>query len=153
MNRTAKLITALVTACSMTPAFAQDYGTAKEAESMVKAAVAHVKKVGKDHAYSDFTAKKAPFADRDLYVVVYGMDGKVFAHGQNAKMVGRDMIDLKDPDGKPFVRERVDLAKSKSTFWQDYKFTDPVSKKVLPKAMYCERLDETVVCTGIYKRT
>ena len=32
-----------------------------------------------------------------------------------------------------------------------YKFTDPVTKKVLPKSMYCERLDDTVVCGGIYK--
>ncbi len=83
---------------------------------------------------------------------MYGLDGKVFAHGQNARMVGKDMIDLKDPDGKPFVRERVALARAKGTFWQDYKFTDPVSKKVLPKAMFCQKQDESVVCTGVYKR-
>lgn len=62
------------------------------------------------------------------------------------------MIDLKDPDGKAFVKERVDLAKGKGKFWHDYKFTDPVSKKVLPKSAYCEKLDETVVCAGVYKR-
>jgi signal transduction histidine kinase len=68
-------------------------------------------------------------------------------------MVGKEMIDMKDPDGKPFVQERVELAKSKGTFWQDYKFTDPVTKKVLPKAMFCQRVEETVVCSGIYKRS
>jgi cytochrome c len=26
-----------------------------------------------------------------------------------------------------------------------------VSKKIEPKQMYCERLDDTVVCGGIYK--
>ena len=61
------------------------------------------------------------------------------------------MIDLKDIDGKEFVRVRVELAKSKPNFWQDYKFTNPVSKKIEPKSMYCERLGETVVCGGIYK--
>jgi signal transduction histidine kinase len=83
--------------------------------------------------------------------VVYGLDGKVWAHGANEKMVGRVVLDLKDIDGKEFVRERVELAKAKPNFWQDYKFTNPVSRKVEPKSMYCERLDDTVVCGGIYK--
>jgi cytochrome c len=152
MRRIPVLSFAVAALLGVAPVGAEEFGTPKEAEAMVKSAVMHVKKVGKDQAYADFTGKKSPFSDRDLYVVVYGMDGKVWAHGQNAKMVGRDMIDLKDPDGKPFVKERVELAKANGMFWQDYKFTDPVSKKVLPKAMYCERLDETVVCTGIYKR-
>ena len=59
-------------------------------------------------------------------------------------MVGKNLIDLKDVDGKAFVKERVDLAQSKGTFWQDYKFTNPVSKKIEPKQMYCEKLDDAV---------
>jgi cytochrome c len=43
------------------------------------------------------------------------------------------------------------MAKSKGTFWQDYKFTNPTTKKIEPKAMYCEKLDDAVVCGGIYK--
>ena len=143
---------AFAAAIALTPAAAEEYGTAKDAEAMVKAAVAHMRKVGKEQAYFDFTFRSAPFMDRDLYVVVYGMDGRVFAHGQNARMVGREVIELKDPDGKPFVKERVELARSKGSFWQDYKFGDPISNKVLPKAMYCERLDNTIVCTSILKR-
>jgi signal transduction histidine kinase len=76
----------------------------------------------------------------------------VHAHGANDKMVGKNLIALKDIDGKEFVKERVELGKAKPTFWQDYKFTDPTTKKVIPKTAYCERLDETVVCGGIYKR-
>ena len=80
-----------------------------------------------------------------------GLDGMVYAHGANEKMVGKNLIDLKDVDGKAFVRERVELAKAKPSFWQDYKFTNPETKKIEPKSMYCERLDETIVCGGIYK--
>ena len=43
------------------------------------------------------------------------------------------------------------MGKAKVSFWQDYKFTNPESKKVEPKSMYCERLEQTVVCGGIYK--
>lgn len=132
-------------------AWAQEHASAKEAEAMVKKGVAFVKANGKDKGYAEITSKQGQFKDRDLYLVVYGLDGKVWAHGANEKMVGRVLIDLKDVDGKEFVRERTELGKAKASFWQDYKFTNPVSKKVEPKSMYCERLDDTVLCGGIYK--
>ena len=53
-------------------------------------------------------------------------------------------------DGKPYVKERVELAKKGAPFWQEYKFQDPQTKAVLPKEMYCEKLDETAVCGGVY---
>jgi signal transduction histidine kinase len=152
MQRKLLIIAALAAFGVSTGAHAKDeFGTQKEAEAMVVVAVAHIKKAGADTAYKDFTDKKAPFVDRDLYVVVYGMDGKPLAHGQNPKMVGKELMDMKDPDGKEFVKERVSLAKSKGKFWQEYKFTDPISKKVLPKQAYCEALSETIVCVGAYK--
>lgn len=130
----------------------EEFGTAKEAEAMVGKAVTRVKAVGADTAYQDFTGRAPAFTDRDLYVVVYDLNGRVLAHGQNPKMVGKDLIDLRDADGKEFVKERVELARTKGKFWHDYKFTDPVTKKVLPKSTYCERLESTAVCVGIYKR-
>ncbi len=128
-----------------------EFATKEEAVAMVKKGVAFIKAQGKDKGYAEITSKKGQFTDRDLYLVVYGLDGMVHAHGANEKQVGRNLIDLKDVDGKPFVKERVDLGRSKGTFWQDYKFTNPVTKKIEPKQMYCERLEETVVCGGVYK--
>lgn len=133
-------------------AWAAEGATPKEAEAMVKKGIAYIKANGKDKGYAEITSKQSQFKDRDLYLVVYGLDGKVWAHGANEKMVGRNLIDLKDVDGKEFVRERTELGKTKSSFWQDYKFTNPVTKKVEPKQMYCERLDDTVVCGGVYKQ-
>jgi cytochrome c len=125
--------------------------TAAEAQAMVKKGVAFIKANGKEKGYAEITNKAGQFTDRDLYLTVYGTDGTVRAHGANEKMVGKNLIDLKDVDGKAFVKERVDMAATKGTFWQDYKFTNPVTKKIEPKAMYCEKLDDTVVCGGIYK--
>lgn len=129
-----------------------DHATADEAAAMVKKAVTFIKTNGKDKGYAEISNKAGQFNDRDLYVVVYGLDGVVRAHGANEKMIGKNLIELKDIDGKAFVKERVELAQSKGTFWQDYKFTNPVSKKVEPKSMYCEKLDDVAVCGGIYKR-
>ncbi len=123
----------------------------EDALSAVKKGVAFIKANGKDKGYAEVSNKQGQFNDRDLYLVVYGLDGTVRAHGANDKMVGKNLIELKDVDGKAFVKERVDLAQAKGSFWQDYKFTNPVSKKVEPKQMYCEKLDDAVVCGGIYK--
>ena len=49
------------------------------------------------------------------------------------------------------MKERVELAEKEPSFWQSYKFMNPVTKKVEPKQMYCERLDETGVCGGVYQ--
>ena len=125
--------------------------TKEEAQAMVKKAVAHIKANGAEKSYAEISNKKGMFVDRDLYIVVYGLDGKCLAHGANEKQIGRDLIDLTDIDGKYFVKERVALAKSKPAgFWQEYKFTNPVSKKVEPKVMYCEKVGETAVCGGVY---
>lgn len=130
---------------------AEGKASAAEATAMVKKGVAFIKADGKDKGFAEISNKGGQFTDRDLYLTVYGMDGVVRAHGANEKMIGKNLIDLKDVDGKAFVKERVELAASKGTFWQDYKFTNPVTKKIEPKSMYCEKLDEVIVCGGIYK--
>ena len=123
-----------------------------EAMAMVKKGIIFIKTNGVDKGYAEISNRGGAFVDRDLYLVVYGLDGKCLAHGANPKQIGKDLIDLTDVDGKYFVKERVALAKSKPAgFWQDYKFTNPVSKKVEPKTMYCEKLGETAVCGGVYK--
>jgi len=130
---------------------AEGGATEADATAMVKKGVAFIKANGRDKGYAEVSNKAGTFKDRDLYLVVYGLDGVVRAHGANERMVGKNLIDLKDIDGKAFVRERVEMAKTKATFWQDYKFTNPENKKVEPKAMYCEKLEDAVVCGGIYK--
>ena len=74
---------------------------------MVKRAVAAIAAKGPAKAYAEITNPSGPFVDRDLYIVVYGLDGMVLAHGADAKRVGTNQIADKDPDGKAFVKERV----------------------------------------------
>jgi signal transduction histidine kinase len=128
-------------------------GTAAEATAMVDKAIAYIKKVGRDKAFADFSSKKAPWVDRDLYIVVYDMKGKVLAHGSNEKMIGKDMIDLRDNDGKYFVKERVEMMSKgpDAKGWQDYKFMNPVSSQIEPKSMYLRRFEDLIVGCGIYK--
>ena len=126
-------------------------GTAAEAEAMVKKAIAMAKAKGNDAAFAEINNKNGQFTDRDLYVFVYDMGGKVAAHGLNPKMIGKELIDMKDADGKEFVKERVEIAKTKGSGWQDYKFTDPITKMIEHKRAYVERHGDLIFGCGIYK--
>ena len=126
--------------------------TAKEAEAMVKKGVAFIKANGKDKGFAEISRRDSKdFHDRDLYLAVHTLDGTCVAHGTNEKMIGKNFIDIKDIQGKEYIKERVEFAKAKGTFWTDYHFVNPVSKKIEPKTAYCERVDEMIVCGGIYK--
>ncbi|MGV3572675.1 MAG: cache domain-containing protein [Ramlibacter sp.] len=132
---------------------AGEAATAKEAEAMVKKGVAFIKANGKEKGYAEITNRDSKdFHDRDLYLAVHRIDGTCVAHGTNEKMVGKNFIEIKDIDGKEYIKERVEFAKAKASFYTDYKFVNPVSKKIEPKTAYCERLDDTIVCGGIYKK-
>jgi len=142
---------ALVLACALLPvAHADDLVTKPEAEAMVGKALKYLKGNGKDKLYAEVSKKDGQFVDRDLYLTVYGNDGVVRAHGANAKMIGKNLMEIKDVDGKYFVKERVELAKKNKPFWQEYKFTKPGSGKIEPEAMYCVPEDDMVVCGGVY---
>ena len=130
---------------------AEKRGTAAEAEALVKKAIAYMKANGKEAAFAEINNPKGRFTDRDLYIFVYDMNGKCVAHGLNLKMIGKDLIELKDADGKQFVKERIEIAKTNGKGWQDYKFTDPISKAIENKRAYVEKYDDLIVGSGIYK--
>ena len=131
---------------------AAQFGTAAEAEALVKKAVQLIKTEGKEKAFVEINNPKGKYVDRDLYIFVYDMTGKCVAHGFNQKMIGKDLIEMKDKDGKYFVKERIEIAKTKGRGWQDYEFTDPITKKIEHKSAYVEKLDDLIVGCGIYKR-
>src|SRR5664279_2716019 len=108
-----------VAACLGGSAFAAEWATKDEAQAMVKKVVAFVKAQGAEKGYAEISNKGGQFIDRDLYIVVYGLDGKVLAHGANEKLIGKDLIDAQDVDGKYFVKERTELARKQADFWQD----------------------------------
>lgn len=131
--------------------YAADAGTPAEAEALVKKAGAYIKAQGPDKAFEEVTNGKS-FKDRDLYVFIYDMNGKCVAHGANPKLVGKDLIGLKDPDGKPLVKMLVDVAKDKGKGWTDtVKFRNPTNDKIQTRVNYIERVGEYAVGSGVFK--
>ena len=131
--------------------FAFAGGSADEAKSLVQKAVSFIKANGKDKAFSEFTNLQGKFIDRDLYIFVVNFKGITLAHGGNAKLVGKDMLGLKDADGKLFIQNFIEVAKSKGSGWVDYKWVNPVTKKIEDKSTYVQKVDDYFLGCGIYK--
>jgi methyl-accepting chemotaxis protein len=131
---------------------AQNHGTAEEATAMVKKAIDSFAANGKEATFAEINSKLGRFRDRDLYVAVYDLSGRNAAHGANPKLIGKDLIDVQDDDGKYYVRERINIIRTKGRGWQDYKYLNPVTKDVEQKTMYVEGFDDLIVGCGVYKR-
>jgi len=153
MNRrlAAVLVSGLVLAGAGAARADEKPGTPEEAVAMVKKATAYLKANGPQKAFAEISDTKGRFVDRDLYVTVYDMNGTCLAHGFNPKMVGKNMLDLKDPDGKAFIRERSEQARTRDQFWIDYKYINPTTKQLGAKSMYTEKVGELLVSCGVYK--
>jgi cytochrome c len=147
------VLTAVILGMTVLPlvGVAGDKGTKEEAVAMVKKAIEYAKANGIENALAEISNPKGQFVDRDLYITVYDMNGKCLAHGANPKMIGRDLIDNKDIDGKEFMKERINLMKTNTTAWQEYKFMNPVTKQIEPKEMYLERFGDLIFGCGVYK--
>ena len=151
--RIARSVTAvLFSAALIAPAFAQEHhATAEEAKALAERAAAHIKDVGAEKAFADFTAKDGGFVEGELYVFCYDHDGVNRAHGGSASFVGKNLLHVKDPDGKEPNAEIVETGFGKGSGWVDFKWPNPVTKKVEQKSAYVIKTDDAVCGVGYYK--
>ena len=133
-------------------ASAAERGTADEATALVKKGIAYLKANGPEKSYAAFNDPQGQFVDRDLYLFVFDMNGKTLAHGANKKLLDKNLIALKDSDGKEFIKEFIAVANAKGKGWVDYKWPHPQTKAIENKSSYGEKLgDGTLIGVGIYK--
>jgi len=132
-------------------AYAQDRGTSAEAKALLDKAVAFYKANGQEKAFAAFNDSKGQFVSKDLYIFALDVNGKILSHGANAGLIGKDMIGTKDADGKLFMKEMVETAKTKGKGTVDYKWENPKTKIVEQKSSYVEKVDGVVLGCGYYK--
>ncbi len=131
---------------------AEEFATTKDAEQMVHQAATYLHKNGREKTFAAIDDPKGPFTYRDLYVMAYDLDGVCLAHGFKKDRVGKSFLKEKDADGKEFVKERLQIVKQHGKGWQEYKFANPVTKKVEQKVAYFELVDGVVLVAGAYKQ-
>ena len=151
MKKMLMLMLCVCVFCVSISSIAQSRGTSDEAQAMVKKAVAFYKESGQQKAFSAFDTGSNGFKKEDLYIWVSDMQMKVLSHGANSKLVGKELIELKDSDGKLFMKAISDTAKTKGSGWQDYNWTNPANKKVERKSTYFEKHNDLIFACGIYK--
>lgn len=143
------MIVALFVLSITAVAFAAE--TPADAKALVEKAVAFMKAHGKEQALAEISKPKGQFDKGELYVFAYDMTATIIAHPKNPKLIGKNLMDVPDNDGKYFRKDVVDQAKAKGSGWVDYKYLNPETKKVEPKTTYFVKVNDSILCAGAYK--
>lgn len=122
-------------------------GTPDEARTLAAAAAQHLKKVGLEQAAKDFGTDKQ-WTVKDL--TVWAMDTKgVMRYHVNPKMVGKDLLEVKDQNGRAFNKEMVAIGKGTQPGRVDYEWAHPETKKLVPKTAFLVPVTGTDVFVGV----
>jgi signal transduction histidine kinase len=134
------------------PAFAAE-PTEKDAIAMAEKGAAFVKAHGKEEMMKKISARDPDYVQGSLYVDMRDIKtGIVLAHPINPSIVGKDLTDIPDANGKKYRREIIELAAAKGHGWVDYQYKNPATGKIEPKTTYILRVGDVVLEAGIYKK-
>ena len=141
------------------PAFSADPAQPKEAKqivALVEKAAALTESKG-NAAFPEFQEKGSEWLKGETYIFIADMNGTILMHPANPELETKSILDMKDANGKTFMREFVETAKTKGSGWVEYMWPKPGEKKPSKKLSYIKRAKmpngETVlVGAGIYKQ-
>jgi len=151
MMRCLRLFILGMVVCSL--GFCQADGNAR-AEALVKEAVAYARQEGKAKLLEATNLPGGKFHLKkgdSLYLFIYNLSGVSVAHGSRVQLVGLNRYDAKDPDGHYYVREFINIAKTKGMGWTSYKYPDPKTGKAENKTTFVTLYDDLIVCAGAYQ--
>ena len=124
--------------------------TLEQAKAHAQKAAAFVQEHGKEAALVEFNKKDSQFIQDDLYVFVVNQEGEFIAHPIKPALVGKNAMEMKDPDGTFFIKRFVAV---EDEGWVSYKWSHPVSNEVLPKKSYIVNLDGFYLGVGVYHQS
>jgi len=125
--------------------------TKDDAVKLVQATVAYYKANGLEKTLDEIPNPKGPFNQGELYVWAYDLNITMLAH-PNTSLVGQNMLDVADPTGKKYRREIAANAARDGKGWTEYKYQNPKTKEVENKITYYEKVDDLIICCGIYQK-
>jgi cytochrome c len=127
--------------------------TEKDAIAMAERGAAFYKAHGKEELMKRISAKDPDFSQGSLYIDMRDIKtGIVLAHPHNPSIVGKDLVDVPDANGKKYRREIIELAAAKGKGWVDYMYKNPTSGRIEPKTTYILKVDDFVLEAGLYKK-
>ena len=122
---------------------------AQRAQALLARAVSAYSKDPK-RALVDFMMVGA-YIDNELYVYVVGEDGIMRASGgSSVVLVGRDVRELKDADGKLFITDMLAGSKLKDSGSVAYRWLDREHGGIERKVAYYQKVGDAIVAVGYY---
>src|SRR5215467_860391 len=113
----AGLMAGLLAAAAVAPATAAEdrlslytYRDTRSLVALVEDAAALIERNG-DEAFKDFAQKDSRWLNDDYYIFVYALDGTCLFHPITPELVGQNVMDLKDMNGKPIIRLITDVGR------------------------------------------
>lgn len=125
-------------------------GEKEDANKLVNDAAAAVVK-DKAAAIAVINNKTGAYVKGELYVFAYDMKGVMVAHPINPKLIGKDLLEVPDADGKMFRKAIIEGVTKSGSITVDYKYKNPTSGKVEEKETFCKKAVDLAVCAGYYK--
>ncbi len=122
-----------------------------EAKNLVNKAVAYVKYQGEKKAIAEISKRRGMFDKGELYVFAYDTNGVMLAHPKNPELIGKNLVDVPDSEGKLFRKEIVERAKAKGSGWVDYVYLNPETNELEHKTTYFQKVGDIIVCCGAYR--
>jgi signal transduction histidine kinase len=127
--------------------------TQKDAIAMAERAAAYTKAHGREELIKKITAKDPDFVQGSMYIYMRDYaSGVNIAHPFNQSIIGKDLNDVPDTNGKLYRREIMDVAKKDGKGWVDYMYKNPENNKIEAKTAYVLRSNDVVLVAGIYKK-
>lgn len=150
-KRTLRFVAPMMAVAGILP-FAQlaNAQTAADAQALAERAVAHVHEVGRDKAFADFSRLDGGFVNGSLYVFCQDASGVVVSHGGNPRLVGKNMSDVRGPDGRMANVEINRLGLTKGSGWLEFRWPNPATKRIELKHAYVLKVDDHTVCGSGY---
>ena len=126
------------------------FGVREEAVAMVKRVQNKFAKEGPEATFAAVSDKSvADFHDRDLYPFIYDLKGVNVSHGARGVLIGKNLIALKDQDGKYLIQDMITLANEKGSGWINYKWPHPLTNRIEDKTSYIEKMGDYFVGVGV----
>ena len=135
--------------------FAGDNGAREEVIATVKAAVKMAQEQGRDAALAEIANPHGKFVKQNTYVFALNpADAMTLAHPIKPKLVGKNLLHVKDVNGVMLFVEFAKVAKSpEGKGWVDYMWPKPGEKKPSPKHTYLEKVpgEDLLMAAGYYE--
>lgn len=114
----------------------------RRTKALIRKAEYYIKQHGRDAAIAEFNKKDGIFTKKNLYIFAVTFEGLELANPYKPEIIGTNVLEMKDAEGKPLIRNLIAKAKAGGG-WIQYRWKDPVTSQVLCKKSYIASIDNS----------